>query len=234
MDLTEVFATIFGFIVLFGPIFLIYYLGNKNYKKSDYYNETGIPFLTLRFNKGLYGEYLTRKNLEQIDGHKRFLSNCYLTKQNGETTEVDLIMIHTSGIYVFESKNYGGWIFGEENSKQWMQTFKTGEKNRFFNPIMQNRGHISALKKVLAMDDDSKFQSVIVFSDRCTFKKVNVTTPVIHRRDIGRAVQELSRRNPYCLTEPQIDDFYQKLLPLTQVSDQVKQKHIQDIKAKYQ
>ena len=35
-----------------------------------------------------------------------FLFNCYLPMENKETTEIDAIMIHHSGIYVFESKNY--------------------------------------------------------------------------------------------------------------------------------
>lgn len=49
-------------------------------------------------------------------------------------TEVDLIYINTSGIYVIESKNYSGWIFGDFKQKYWTQTFKT-EKHKFYNPV---------------------------------------------------------------------------------------------------
>lgn len=37
------------------------------------------------------------------------------------TYEIDLIMISETGIYVFESKNYSGWIFGDEKQRYWTQ-----------------------------------------------------------------------------------------------------------------
>ena len=61
--------------------------------------------------KGEYGEDRIYDILQKVDGYKATLPNCYLPKGNGETAEVDLIFLHESGIYVFESKNYSGWIF---------------------------------------------------------------------------------------------------------------------------
>ena len=40
-----------------------------------------------------------------------------MSKEDGETSEVDLIFITQKGIFVFESKNYSGWIFGDEKSR---------------------------------------------------------------------------------------------------------------------
>jgi hypothetical protein len=76
------------------------------------------------WEKGKSGEYLVYKVLQNYekDGAK-FLFNCYLPKNNNnDTTEIDVIMIHNSGIYVFESKNYSGWIFGSEHQQKWTQT----------------------------------------------------------------------------------------------------------------
>ena len=81
-----------------------------------------ILFLIARFSvkgKGKYGEDRIYDILQKVDGYKATLPNCYLPKGNGETAEVDLIFLHESGIYVFESKNYSGWIFGSENQKYW-------------------------------------------------------------------------------------------------------------------
>ena len=63
--------------------------------------------------------------LEQLEGQKAIISNCYLPLKDSGTTEVDLILIHESGIYVIESKNYSGWIFGSENHKYWTQSLLT-------------------------------------------------------------------------------------------------------------
>ena len=44
-------------------------------------------------------------------------------------------MIHEKGIFVFESKNYSGWIFGSADQLNWTQSLQNGEKHHFYNPI---------------------------------------------------------------------------------------------------
>ncbi|MFR7610172.1 MAG: nuclease-related domain-containing protein [Christensenellaceae bacterium] len=126
---------------------------------------------------GLIGEYFTYQCIAPLNGYKKFIFNCYLPKADGETTEVDVILLHESGIYVFESKNYSGWIFGNESQTFWTQTLPSGkgksQKSRFFNPIMQNAGHIKQLKAFLA-SDDLPIYSYVLFSDRCELKNVKL------------------------------------------------------------
>src|ERR1044071_6399221 len=61
------------------------------------------------------------------------LNNLTIPFQDG-TTQIDHILISTKGIFVIETKNYSGWIFGDDKSKQWMQVIYR-VKNRFQNPI---------------------------------------------------------------------------------------------------
>lgn len=71
---------------------------------------------------GRYGEKLTARELKLagIFGKKgKILRNIYLPKENGETAEIDVIYITKKGIFIFESKNYSGWIFGDEKSRYW-------------------------------------------------------------------------------------------------------------------
>ena len=149
-----------------------------DYNKSQYRKITKNSFWDVEFDKGKNGEYKIYKSLLQyeIDGAK-FLFNCYLPKGYNETTEIDAIMIHRSGIYVFESKNYSGWIFGNERNTWWTQSLLgegySAQKERFYNPVWQNRTHIKYLRKKLGLFD-GKFYSVIVFSDRCEFKDVTI------------------------------------------------------------
>lgn len=87
------------------------------FKHETYYKITRNSFFKTIFDAGKHGEYLTYKKLKEYesDGGK-FLFNCYLPKEDGKTTEVDVLLIHSTGIFVIESKNYSGWIFGSENS----------------------------------------------------------------------------------------------------------------------
>ena len=76
----------------------------------------------------------------------KILNNLYLSTKNS-STEIDVVTIHETGIYVFESKNFSGWIYGGYKQKEWTQKLEHFQ-NHFYNPIWQNKGHISALKNV--------------------------------------------------------------------------------------
>jgi hypothetical protein len=74
------------------------------YSRSVYKSETGTPYQQVIHDSGLYGEYLTATLLTNVPGHSRILLNMYLPKEDGTTTEIDVLLIHPSGIYVCESK----------------------------------------------------------------------------------------------------------------------------------
>lgn len=236
-------STIIGLLaVIVVMASVLIYLFDKFYKQTTYYQVTKKPYLRMKNDIGSYGEYLTYKQLHRFERKGgRLLFNCYLNKDNGETTEIDVLLISHSGIFVFESKNYSGWIFGDEKSKTWTQTLPAGQgkkaiKQHFLNPIMQNALHIKTLQKMF--DDMSvPVYSVIVFSERCELKKINIQSTdihVIHRNEAPELVQSISSNNPDKLTDEQINNIYDKLYPGTQVDEKTRQKHIDDIKASHE
>lgn len=219
-------------------LFLIYAVKKRQYEKTEYYQQTRTPFLKVQFDKGLLGEFYTYERLKPLDGYKRYLFNLYVPKDDGETTELDVVLLHESGIYVLESKNYSGWIFGMESSKYWTQTLPNGrgrsQKARFFNPIMQNKGHIKWLQAFLA-DQKLPFYSYIVFSDRCSLKKITLTSgkhQVVNRRNLLFAIRKNISKAGAQLSRYDIDALFQMLYPLTQVDAIGKKKHIENIKRK--
>ena len=128
--------------------------------------------------KGHYGEYLTGYALEHGKlGDVFVLSNVIVPRTYGPspTCEIDAVMLHEKGVFVFESKNYSGWIFGSADQRDWTVTFKAGKKERFYNPIKQNRTHVKALSSYLGVDEGA-FRSYIVFSERCELKDVPPNT----------------------------------------------------------
>lgn len=229
-------------IVLIPVIITIVILVNKKkkvkkeYEKSAYYQIAKLPYSLLKHDLGKYGEYLTYKNLKSFEASgAKFLFNIYVPKEDGKTTEIDILMICSKGVFVFESKNYSGWIFGSEGQKNWYQTLPTGRgrshKERFYNPIMQNRSHISYLKAYLG--EQIPIWSFIVFSDRCTLKSIQITsndTCVINRCNVASAISAMCNQIPGdFLNEDKIADLYSKLYPCTQVDVMVKAQHIANI-----
>jgi len=98
----------------------------------------------------------------------------YLKKSNGEFSQIDLVVVTKVGIIVFEVKDFSGWIFGNGNHSQWTQVLAYGKsKFRFYNPIMQNNGHIKHLKKQLRQFESIPFYSVVVFYGDCVLKDVS-------------------------------------------------------------
>lgn len=191
------------------------------------------------WDTGETGERYTKEVLQPLKGYKQFLSNCYVRKSDGTLTEVDLILLHESGIYVIESKNYSGWIFGGENQRFWTQSLaSSGEKtktNSFFNPIWQNKGHLNSLKKHLDLSGDVPCYSVVVFSDRCELKRIppaNGEYFVVQRKDLLQTVQKNAETAGRRLTREEIDTLYRRLYPLTQMSEEQKALHAETVRQK--
>ena len=64
--------------------------------------------------KGYYGEYLVfNKLFDAIPGCGKIIMNLQIPGSYGNTTELDLVFIHETGVYVFEIKHYKGTIYGK-------------------------------------------------------------------------------------------------------------------------
>jgi restriction system protein len=97
-----------------------------------------------------------------------FLNNLTIPIQDG-TTQIDHILISTKGIFVIETKNYSGWIFGDEKSKQWVQVIYR-VKSKFQNPIHQNFLHVKAIEKLFDFLPKEQIHSIVVFTGTGQFK----------------------------------------------------------------
>lgn len=192
---------------------------------------------------GRQGEEQTASKLGWVSiwGYKgKLLRNVYVPMGNGGTTEIDLLYITQKGIFVLESKNYAGYIYGNEWSQNWMETLYAGktwlgrnkvEKHRFYNPIWQNRTHMRALERYLG--SPVQMISVIVFSERCTLREITYDSPdvvVCHQDELLKNIRRMWRTLPDTLSWAQIDQIHSALRPLTDPDRATKRQHVQDIK----
>ena len=204
----------------------------NRYQRTAYNDASGKSVFNTLFDTGNYGEYLTYSCLENLGEQHKLLMNVYLPKGDGTTTEIDLIMISSTGIFVFESKNYSGWIFGDENSRYWKQIFRGGRHFQFYNPIWQNRKHISVLKQHLGLGDEV-FRNYIIFSERCVLKKMLVYSPevkVMNRDELACEIIEDMTQRPEIFTPLEIEQIYNELSRYTLADDETKQAHVDAMK----
>ncbi|MGN0856105.1 MAG: NERD domain-containing protein [Candidatus Spyradenecus sp.] len=116
--------------------------------------------------RGKIGEAFVAKRLRALPEEiYKVLHNIILPTVDGITTQIDHIVVSRFGIFVIETKNYGGWIFGDEKQAQWTQCCGRGrnaKKSRFQNPLRQNWRHICTLADLLQVPQEA-FHSVIAF-----------------------------------------------------------------------
>ena len=198
-------------------------------------NGEPLSFTGIGKSRGEFGEYASEyvlNNMALTNICKiRTIHNVYV-ENKGFTTEIDVVAITERGIYVIESKNYGGWIFGSADSTKWTQRFSNGEKNQFYNPVMQNESHIKKLSGHLNISKDC-FVSFIVFSDRCELKQVPLNTEkvkIIKRNQLLWEMKKELSGATSAFGENDIDAIYDKLLPLTVKTKEEKTAHVEQIK----
>lgn len=213
-------------------ITIIYLKKLSAFRKSAYGKQTDQKFWNIINDKGARGEYRVSQVLEKVPFEHRMIFNCYIPNQKGDKTELDIIMISTKGIFVIENKNYNGWIFGDEKSKNWCQTIYN-TKNFFYNPVKQNRSHIKNLENILKIGE-GKYVSVITFNSNANLKKIHTESEnlyVLSYNKISDFFKNYKREN--CLTTKEIEAIYQKLIPGTQLTSEEKKAHIERIKKEY-
>ncbi|HAC86492.1 MAG TPA: nuclease [Gammaproteobacteria bacterium] len=95
------------------------------------------------------------------------IKNVTLPTEDG-TAQIDHVIVSRYGVFVVETKNMKGWIFGNAKQRQWTQKiFKHSQK--FQNPLHQNYKNVKTLQSLLDLDDEQVF-SVVVFVGDSTFK----------------------------------------------------------------
>jgi hypothetical protein len=107
------------------------------------------------------------------------------------STQIDHVVVSRYGVFVIETKNYSGWIFGNEKSKVWTQVLY-GEKHKFQNPLRQNYKHTKAIESFLSLHPSAVF-SVVVFVGSGEFRTA-MPSNVIYVNKLVRYIR--SRSHP--------------------------------------
>ena len=128
-----------------------------------------LPFAIARKKEHLSGEAGEKKISNLIDDIKtdgEYLINNYLASRNKNGTDsiqIDHIFISHKGIFVIETKDYRGRIYGNGNHNSWTQTigYNRIQKNKLYNPIKQNETHVNYVEKIV--DEYLPYYNVVIF-----------------------------------------------------------------------
>jgi hypothetical protein len=180
--------------------------------------------------KGYLGERSVKLFLRRLDKEKYFIAHDVMVKRDdGKTSQIDHVIVSQTGIFVIETKNYRGWIYGSEKSKNWTQVIYK-RKEQFLNPVLQNKGHIQALKEQLG--EEMPYYSIISFSTRADLKKIEIQSPdtkVIYTPNIAKAITAYKQN---FLSKERTQQIYQKLITLNISDKTMRKEHVNTIQHK--
>lgn len=159
--------------------------------------------------KGFLGELLIRFVLLFLNKKEYKIIHDVKVFYNGLMSQIDHVVVSKYGVFVIETKNYKGWIFGSENAYEWTQVI-FNNKYKLYNPLKQNLGHVKALQANLADYPNLDYFPIVVFTGSARLK-VNSSYPVIK---FYRLLKTIKRSNEINISEFTRDEIYNLLLKI--------------------
>lgn len=170
--------------------------------------------------KGKQGEKRVNNVLENMNGY--LFKNYLIIDENHNSHQIDTIFVNNTGVYVIETKNYGGLIYGREEQMQWTQVLKYGKvRNVFYNPVKQNKSHCYCIKNILPRNIDVISLVVFVQNNANNIK----SKIVVNLSDLKTTISH----NPYILTDMQIKNVV-NILEVKRNSKYKTEDHVRNIK----
>ena len=188
--------------------------------------------------KGELGEYKIDIQLSQMPKDYMHLSDLLIKNAKSSTgySQIDHVLITPYGLFVIETKNYQGTIYGGKDRKTWL----INGKFKMMSPLLQNYGHIQALKNLIDVKYHPFFISMVSFTKRCTLKigvdlrKIQSDEFVIYDIELSEFIQRKAAILKYQNKEPilikdDIEKVYQALLNANIQDASIREQHVESI-----
>ena len=156
--------------------------------------------------KGVAGEFIVNVGVKLFLDKETYhlIKNVTLPTEDG-STQIDHVIVSKFGVFVVETKNMKGWIFGSPNQKIWTQKIYK-HSSKFQNPLHQNYKHTKTLQALLELSDTQLF-SVVVFVGDSTFK-----TDMPENVTYGKGyIRYIKSKNSPVLSDIQIKEVTEKI-----------------------
>jgi len=178
--------------------------------------------------KGAAGERALAIKLNHLNSEEYKVANdVILRNKKNRTSQIDHIVVSIYGIFVIETKNYKGWIFGQENAEFWKQVIYK-KQYRFKNPVKQNFSHTFTLKEILFAFKNIKYFPIIVFLGEAELRAIDSSVPVIYCNQLNTIIKRLS--NTQCLSKEDVHTIVNIIKNKNLKGKENKIRHIMEIK----
>ncbi|MEK5174573.1 nuclease-related domain-containing protein [Heyndrickxia sp. FSL W8-0496] len=214
-------------------------ISNKDEQNKHLQNKIDLKPKITSNRIGDLGEYKINIQLDQLPKNSKYISDILIPNPKAKSgySQIDHVVFSPYAIFVIETKNYTGTIYGNRGRAKWT----VNGKFPMLNPFNQNYGHILAIKSILKKLDDSNLVSIVSFTKRSTFK-VNEELRKIQSNDlivydielsefINRKINVLKlQHKSEIYTEQEILNMYNQLYEANITNSGIRKKHVQMLK----
>ena len=161
------------------------------------------------------GERLISSELRRHYRDWILLDNVMLPSGEG-TTQIDHILLSPNAVFLIETKDMNGWVFGGPGDKNWTQSYAAGHRSRkagikskqfkFYNPLRQNEGHARSLIK-LGIVDRWRLRPIVVFVGDSEMKTADKFPPFGEHEECASKNKTWRLRGVVCMSVAELHRY---------------------------
>ena len=145
--------------------------------------------------------------LARLDSEYSVYNNV-LIKAGDNSCQIDHLVVSRYGIFVIETKDYRGAIYGGINGDYWTQYLRS-KPYSFYNPIKQNAAHVNALLHQIPHCGPSKYIPIVVFAPHGDLRlKIDGGAEVVYTYSLTKTILLHSEQ---LLTVEEVEEYKKNL-----------------------
>ena len=181
---------------------------------------------------GERGEQRVSYVLSDLPSDDYMVFNDLLVRDAGYTTQIDHLIISRYGVFVLETKNVHGKVYGSGSLEYWKQylpdfgykRYGFTQEHQLRNPVWQNAGHIKSLRR-LVFGNDVPIYGVVIFPQE-TDVFVNADQPVLKVLEV---VPYIKQFQAIVLSSEQMRFYRRRLLEVISRSESDRTHHLENV-----
>lgn len=181
---------------------------------------------------GENGERTVSSYLADLECEDYQVFNDLLVRDGNYTTQIDHIILSRYDVFVIETKNVHGKVYGSGNAEFWKQylpdwgykRYGTTQEHQLRNPLWQNAGHIKSLRR-LVFDNNIPIYGIMVFPYE-TDLYVTADQPVLK---MWQVIPYIKQYRDKVLSADQVGFYRRRLLEVISTTESDRQQHLNNV-----
>lgn len=153
------------------------------------------------------------------------LNNLTMKNEQGNFTQIDHVVISMYGVFVIETKNYNGAIYGNADKSKELKQYLKGGTFSMYNPVWQNFSHMSAVKAATGLTN--YVNSIVCFTDTAKLKIISSQADVINARHL---IATITERKQVIWSYDEVLEYAKAIKLASDSSVKAKKQHLRRVK----